>query len=99
MSPLTPQQAAQLVESRRRAHRAMGQGRRWYLRGVLMFIVACLAGYRGGQLNSVVAIVMVILAGMCISLGRTMRRSAKASEEKIDLMEHMTSEQLGELEG
>ena len=87
MSPLSPAQLEQLQEQRRVAKRAMAQGRRWYLRSVLMMLVAIVAAYRGAQINDVLAIVMVILAGVSWSMGRSMRRGAKASLEKIDLMD------------
>jgi len=87
MIPLSPEQAAQLVAQRQTARRTMAQGRRWYLRAVLLVVIAAVAGYRGGQANNVLAAVMVVLAAMCVSLGRSMRRAAQETERKIDLME------------
>lgn len=87
MNTLTPQQTEELTLQRKKTRRAFAQGRRWYLRGVLMFIIALVAGYRGGQLNYVIAIAMVVLSGLCFSLGRSMRRQARAMEQKIALME------------
>jgi predicted anti-sigma-YlaC factor YlaD len=84
---LTPEQMEMLAVQRKAAKRALAQGRRWFLRGVLMFIVACVAGYRGGQLNMVVGIAMVVLAALCFSLGRNLRKNARESLVKIDLME------------
>ena len=84
---LTPQQAEQLAAQKKIAHRALGQGRRWFLRSVLMFVIACIAGYRGGQLNLAIAIGMVVLAALCFSLGRSVRRGAIESTKKIELME------------
>ena len=84
---LTPQQAEELAVQRKKAKRALGQGRRWFLRGILMFVIAIVAGYRGGQMNMVIGIAMVVLSALCFSLGRSMRRSAHESIAKIDLME------------
>jgi hypothetical protein len=84
---LTPEQAQLLIDQRKTAKRALGQGRRWFLRGFLMFVISIVAGYRGGQVNVIIAIVMVLLAALCFSLGRSLRRNARASIAKIDLME------------
>ena len=92
MSPLNPAQLEQLQQQRRMAQRALAQGRRWYLRSVLMMIVAIVAAYRGAQINDILAIVMVILAGISWSMGRSLRRGARASLQKIDLMEKPTLE-------
>ena len=88
---LSPEQAQRLADQKKAARRALGQGRRWFLRGVLMFVVAMVAGYRGGQLNMVIAIAMVLLSALCFSLGRSVRKSAKSSLEKIALMESTPS--------
>jgi len=87
VSVLNPEQAELLRKQRVIAHRALGQGRRWYLRAVLMMVIASAAGWRGGQINYTVAIVMVILSGIAASMGRSMRRSARESLQKIALME------------
>ena len=84
---LTPEQQEQLAQQRKAARRALGLGRRWYLRGALMFVISVVATYRGGQVNVIVGVVMVVLAGLCFSLGRSMRRSARQSLEKIEIME------------
>ena len=73
-----------------RARRTLGQGRRWYLRGVLMFVIASVAGYRGGQVNVIIGVAMVMLAALCFSLGRSMRKGARDSLKKIELMESAT---------
>lgn len=75
------------AEQRQRAKRAYTVGRRWYLRAVLMMVIAVFAAWRGGQLNYTLGVVMVLLAGLSVSLGRSMRRGAAMSLEKIDLME------------
>ena len=87
MSPLDPAQAEQLGQQKAAMSRARGQGRRWYLRSVLMAVVAAVALYRGGQLNTVIGVVMVVLALLSVSLGRSLRRSATDMETKIKLME------------
>jgi hypothetical protein len=87
---LTREQAEQLAVQKKAARRAMGQGRRWYLRGILMFVIACIAGYRGGQVNMAIAIAMVVLSALCFSLGRSIRKGARESEKKIALMERGT---------
>jgi predicted anti-sigma-YlaC factor YlaD len=96
---MTPQQVEQLAAQRQAARRARAQGRRWYLRSVLMIVVAVVAVLRGGQVYYILAGALVLLAAMAVSLGTTVRRQADAMEEKIDLMEHTSSEELGELSG
>lgn len=87
---LSREQAEQLALQKKTVKRALGQGRRWLLRGLLMFVVACIAGYRGGQINMVIAIAMVVLAALCFSLGRSIRKGARDSAQKIELMERGT---------
>ena len=99
MSPLNQNLAGQLAAQRKAAQRALGQGRRWYLRAVLLMVIAVVAVYRGGQINRFVGITMVVLAGVSASMGRGLRRGAADTLAKIDLMEHTTSEHLGELGG
>ncbi|MFI5208330.1 MAG: hypothetical protein ACHQX4_09955 [Gemmatimonadales bacterium] len=88
MSPLDPEQAQQLARQRAAMGRARAQGRRWYLRSVLMAAIAAVALYRGGQINTVVGVVMAFLALLAWSLGRSLRRSATDMETKIKLMEN-----------
>ena len=87
MSPLDPDQARQLAELKAAARRSRAQGRRWYLRAVLMVVIGVVALYRGAQLNVIIGSVMLVLALMSFSLGRGMRRSADDMERKIQLME------------
>jgi len=82
-----------LAAQRKLVRRAMGQGRRWYLRAVLMVAIAVIAAWRGGQLNYALGVVMILLATMGISLGRSIRRSAQASLEKLELLDK--TEELG----
>ena len=89
MSPLTPAQHEELQRQRKVALRTRASGRHWYLRSVAMMIAAIIAGQRGGQLFWVLAIILVLLAATSISLGRNLRKNAKATLEKIDLMERM----------
>jgi len=96
---MTPEQAEQLAAQRKAARRARAQGRRWYLRAVLMIVMGVVAFIRGGQLYIILAAAMLLLAAMAVSLGTTVRRQADAMEEKIDLMEHTMSKDLGELSG
>lgn len=96
---MTPQQVELLASQRKAARRARAQGRRWYLRAVLMIVVAVVAFLRGGQVYYILGGALVLLAGMAVSLGTTVRRQADAMEEKIDLMEHTTSDELGEMSG
>ena len=87
MSPLDPAQAQQLAQQKAAVGRARAQGRRWYLRSVLMVAIALVALYRGGQINTVVGVVMAFLSLLAWSLGRSLRRSAADMETKIALME------------
>jgi len=89
VSPLDEGQARQLAELRQAARRARAGGRSWYLRAVLMVLIAAVALYRGGQLNVVIGAAMLLLALLSSSLGRGMRRSAKDMEAKVDLMGSM----------
>ena len=87
MSPLDPAQAEQLALQKGAMRRARAQGRRWYLRSALMVAIAIIALYRGGQINTVVGVVMALLALLSWSLGRSLRNSATDMETKIKLME------------
>lgn len=87
MSPLDPDLAQQLAQQRLVARRALAQGRRWYLRSVILLFIAGAAVYRGGQVNVAIGVAMAILAVLSISLGRDMRRSAREAEAKITTME------------
>lgn len=84
---LGPEHVEQLRVQRRNANRALSLGRRWYLRAVLMLVIAAVALYRGGQVQVTLGVVMALLAVLSLSLGRTSRRSARQSLQKIDLME------------
>ncbi|MFI5280570.1 MAG: hypothetical protein ACHQU1_08750 [Gemmatimonadales bacterium] len=88
MSPLDPAQVEQLAQQRAAMRRARTQGRRWYLRAVLMIVIAAVALYRGSQINTVVGVVMAFLALLSFSLGHSMRQSATNMETKIKLMEN-----------
>ena len=87
MSPLDPAQAEQLAGQKAAMRRARAQGRRWYLRSVLMVVIAVVALYHGGQINTVVGVVIAFLSLLSFSLGRSLRRSATDMETKIGLME------------
>lgn len=84
---LTAEHAAQLAEQRKGVRRARGQGRRWYLRAVLMLVIGWWAFWRGGSFNLTLGITMAALATLAISLGRSLRRQADTAERKIELME------------
>jgi len=84
---MDPRQAEQLAGQRQAARTARAQGRRWYLRAVLLLVIAAVALWRRGQLNVVLGVAMVVLAAMALSLGRSVRAAADAMEAKIDLME------------
>jgi hypothetical protein len=88
VSPLDPAQAQQLAQQKVAVGRARAQGRRWYLRSVLMVVIALYALYRGGQINTLVGAVMALLSLLAFSLGRNMRQSATDMETKIKLMEN-----------
>lgn len=75
-----------LDSQRRLVRRARAQGRRWYLRGVLMLLVAAWSFWRGGSLYVTVGVVMVALSAMSFHLGRNLRASAAEAERKIALM-------------
>ena len=95
----SPARAQQLAEQRLAARRALRSGRHWILRGVLLIVVAVVAFWRGGAVYTILGVTMLLLALLALSLGRTVRRQARLMEEKIDLMEHTSSEALGELSG
>jgi hypothetical protein len=67
--------------------RARAQGRRWYLRAVLMLCIAVVALYRGGQINTVIGVALLVLALMAASLGHSTRKQARAMEEKLKLVQ------------
>lgn len=87
---MDPAAAERLAAQRTAARRARAQGRRWYLRAVLLCVVAAVAVVRGGQLYFILAGMMVLLAALSVSLGKNLRMQASAMEEKIDLMERGT---------
>ena len=87
MSPLNPELAEQLAQQRLAVRRAMAQGRRWYLRSAVLVLIAGVAAWRGGQVNTLIGVAMVLLAVMSISMGHNMRRSAREAESKITTME------------
>lgn len=87
MSPLNPDLAQQLAQQRLVARRALAQGRRWYLRSVILLFVAGAAAWRGGQVNLVIGGAMLLLALLSVSMGRDMRRSGRDAESKISTME------------
>ena len=99
MSALTTAQAEEVARLRQVARRSLAQGRRWYLRAVLLMVIAVVGGSRGGSLYTTIAIVMIVLATMAISLGHSLRKQGRIMADRIDLMEHMSSEELGELRG
>jgi len=84
---MTPEQAERLETQRKAARLARAQGRRWYLRAVLMCLIAAVGLMRGGQLYHILSGVMLLLAAMAASLGKQVRRQADEMERKIDLME------------
>ena len=87
MTAPSPLQAQQLADQRLMARRALGRGRWWFMRGGLLMMAAVVAGSLGGQVYRFLAVALVILAAMSISLGRSIRRGARAALVKIDLME------------
>ncbi len=89
---MVPEQAERFAAQRQAARKARVQGRRWYLRSVLLVVVAGVAFLRGGQMYLILAAVMLLLAAMSVSLGTSVRRQADAMEEKIDLMARGTGE-------
>jgi hypothetical protein len=90
MSAPSPLQVQQLLDQRVMARRALGRGRWWFMRGAIMMVVAIVAAWQGGQVYRFLAVVLVILAAMSISLGRSIRRGAQEALAKIDLMEGRT---------
>jgi hypothetical protein len=84
---MDPQQAERLAAQRKAARVARAQGRRWYLRSALMCVVAVVALVRGGQLYHILAAVLLLLAVLAVSLGKSVRMQADAMEQKLDLME------------
>ena len=87
MSPLDPKLAEQLMAMKAVSRRTRAYSRRWFLRGVLMAVIAGVALYRGGQVNSAIGWTMLVLGGLSLSLARSQRRDAKAIAEKVALME------------
>jgi hypothetical protein len=84
---MDPAAAERLAAQRKAARTARAQGRRWYLRAVLMCVVAAVALVRGGQLYYILAGMLFLLAALSVSLGKSVRMQARAMEEKIELME------------
>lgn len=80
-------EAQQLEQAGRAVRQARAQGRRWYLRALLMACIAMVALYRGGQINTVIGIAMLVLALMTASLGHTTRKQAMAMELKLKLVQ------------
>lgn len=76
-----------LQQQRAMVRKAMGQGRRWWLRSVLMIAVAFWALWAGGSLNTAIAIAMIVLAAIAIGLGRQLRSQAAEIEKKLNIME------------
>ena len=89
MSP-SEDQLRQLGEQKAAMRRALVVGRRWYLRAGVMGIAAAIALYRGGQVNVVIGVAMLLLAVLSVSLGRNLRRGGMEMERKIQLMEQGT---------
>jgi hypothetical protein len=83
-------QLRQLGEQKAAMRRALVVGRRWYLRAGVMGIAAAIALYRGGQVNVVIGVAMLLLAVLSVSLGRNLRRGGMEMERKIQLMEQGT---------
>lgn len=82
-----PAGVLELQQQRKAVRRARAQGRHWYLRAVLMLVIAFWGLYRGGALFNTIGIVMTVLALLSAHLGRQLRRGAKEMERKLDLME------------
>jgi hypothetical protein len=90
VSPPDADRARQLLEHQAALRRALVVGRRWYLRGTIMALVAAIALYRGGHVNVLIGVAMLLLAVLSMSLGRNMRRGGMDMERKIQLMEQGT---------
>jgi hypothetical protein len=82
-----PLDVLKLQEQRTAVRRARRQGRHWYLRAVLMLVVAFWGFYRGGGMFTTIGVTMSVLALLSAHLGRQMRRGAVEMERKLDLME------------
>jgi len=83
---LSPEQAEQLAVQRKAVRRAKAQGRRWFLRSLVMLAIAWWAFWRGGSLNLALGIAMTALAVLSISLGRSLRHQAREIERKLDVL-------------
>jgi hypothetical protein len=84
---LTDRPAAPDLDAQRRmARRALAQGRRWILRGVLFGVIAVTGLVRGGGLMITISVVCWVLAILSVSLGRRTRLQAREIERKIALM-------------
>jgi hypothetical protein len=88
---MNPAESQQLQEARRAVRQARAQGRRWYLRAVLMLCIAAVALHRGGQINTFIGVAMLVVALLAASLGHTTRRQATAMQQKLDLMAGATA--------
>jgi len=86
VSPLDPDQARELADRKATMRRARAQGRRWYLRAVVMALVMVFALYRGGALNNLIGVVMLLLAALSASLGLSLRRSATETVTIAELL-------------
>ena len=78
--------APDLDAQRRTARRALAQGRRWILRGVLFVVIAITGLTRGGGLMTTISVVCWLLAILSFSLGRQTRLQAREIQRKIELM-------------
>ena len=80
---------------RKLARRSLALGRRWMLRSALLLVIAFVAFRRDGSLMFSIGVAAVLLAVLSFSLGQSMRRSARASLDKLDLMEKTGAPQAG----
>lgn len=96
---LTPAGHADLAQQRALVRKARAQGRQWILRAMLLAVVAGVALVRGGAFNLALGTSMVLLAVIAVAMGLQLRRQAADIEQKIDLMQHTTSDELGEISG
>lgn len=80
-----------LVQMRKMARRSFALGRRWMLRSVVLLLIAFIAFRRQGQLMTIIGMASLLLAVLSFSLGQSMRRNARHSMNKLDLMEKTTA--------
>jgi hypothetical protein len=78
-----PAREEALATARAAMRRSRVQGRRWFLRAVLMAVIAGVAFYRGGELNLAIGGAMALLAVLSFSLGRGARGDAARLLEKL----------------